>query len=255
MVTDGRPSAQPNAAATSNPRRDVPAWTRIEMIFDVHQRELFKAAGHGLRPPAPDASLVRLESRDDERTFERRLLERRSERRYDDAPLAIEALGDLLGRLRALRIEGKLKYGYGSAGSSYPVQTYLYVKPERVDRLAPGTWYYQPVEHRLHSIRSDARIESKVHYLENRPIFDSSAFSIFFIGRMDAIAPLYGDKSRDFALIEAGLMTQVLELAATAAGIGLCQIGDMQFPRVRDAFSLAPNDILLHSLIGGPLVK
>ncbi|HEX8112636.1 MAG TPA: SagB/ThcOx family dehydrogenase [Kofleriaceae bacterium] len=183
----------------------------------------------------------------------RRFLERRSERRYDAAPLPLDRLGELLGHLRAVSIDGKLKYGYGSAGSSYPVQTYLYVKPGRVDQLAPGTWYYHPVEHRLLSIRPEVRIESKVHYFENRSIFESSAFSIFFIGRMDAIAPLYGDKSRDFGLIEAGLMTQILELAATSAGIGLCQIGDMQFERVRDMFLLAPNDILLHSLLGGPL--
>jgi hypothetical protein len=48
-------------------------------------------------------------------------------------------------------------------------------------------------------------------------------------------------------------MTQILELAATAAGVGLCQIGDLQFARIRDLFDLAPNDLLLHSLIGGPL--
>lgn len=225
------------------------------MIFDPQQRERFKAAHHGLRAAEPAADAVSLTRREDEEQRNRRLRERRSERRFDGAPLGLDALADLLGQLGAASIDGKLKYGYGSAGSSYPVQTYLYVRPGRIDRLAPGTWYHHPVEHRLYAICPEARIESSVHYLENRPIFESSAFSIFFIGRMDAIAPLYGEKSRDFALIEAGLMTQVLELAATAAGIGLCQIGDMQFPRVRDAFLLGPDDILLHSLIGGPLLR
>lgn len=256
MTQDSRPAAAPIAAAAANaPRRDVPAWTRIEMIFDPHQRELFKAAGHGLRAADPASSVVHFPQPEEEEHLQRRLLERRTERRYDSAPLPVEALSKLLGRLRAVTIDGKLKYAYGSAGSSYSVQTYLYVKPARIDRLAPGTWYYHPVEHALFSIRADAQLGSSVHYFENRSIFESSAFSIFFIGRMDAIAPLYGDKSRDFALIEAGLMTQVLELAATAAGIGLCQIGDLQFARVRDSFSLAPNDLLLHSLIGGPLAR
>ena len=62
------------------------------------------------------------------------------------------------------------------------------------------------------------------------------------------------DSSRDLALIEAGLMTQSLELAATAAGIGLCHVGDLQFFQVRAAFSLAPDDILLHGLIVGLLL-
>jgi SagB-type dehydrogenase family enzyme len=224
------------------------------MLFDPHDREQFKAARHGLRAIEPSSPSVQLVQREDEAQVTRRFLERRSERRYASTPLSLDALGELLGCLRAVDIHGKLKYGYGSAGSSYPVQTYLYAKPGRVDQLAAGIWYYHPLEHRLCSIRPEARIEPNAHYFENRSIFESSAFSIFFIGRMDAIAPLYGDKSRDFGLVEAGLMTQILELAATPLGIGLCQIGDMQFARVRDAFLLSPNDLLLHSLTGGPLL-
>jgi SagB-type dehydrogenase family enzyme len=223
------------------------------MIFDPGERERFKAAGHALRAVGPDATSAVLATPEDTDHVKQRFRARRSERRYDEAPLPLDRLAELLEQHRAVTIDGKLKYGYGSAGSSYPVQTYLYAKPGRVDHLAPGTWYYHPVQHQLFAIRPDARIESSAHYFENRAIFESSAFSIFFIARMDAIAPLYGDKSRDFALIEAGLMTQILELAATAAGIGLCQIGDLQFARIRDLFDLAPNDLLLHSLIGGPL--
>lgn len=225
------------------------------MLFDPRERELFKEARHGLRGAEPDSAVVDFTEREAEERLRIRLLERRSERRYDGTPLRLDALGELLERLRAVSIDGKLKYGYGSAGSSYAVQTYLYVRPGRVDRLAPGTWHYHPIEHRLSSLRPDARIGSDVHYFENRSIFESSAFSIFFIGRMDAIAPLYGEKSRDFALLEAGLMTQILEMAALAAGVGLCQIGDLQFAKVRDAFLLDPNDLLLHSLIGGPLPR
>jgi SagB-type dehydrogenase family enzyme len=223
------------------------------MIFDPGERERFKAAAHGLRTVAPDATSAVLATREDAGHVKQRFLARRSERRYDEAPLPLDRLAELLEQLRAVTIDGKLKYGYGSAGSAYPVQTYLYAKPGRVDRLAPGTWYYHPVQHRLFTVWPGAQIESNAHYFENRAIFESSAFSIFFIGRMDAIAPLYGDKSRDFALIEAGLMTQILELAAIAAGIGLCQIGDLQFGRIHDLFDLASNDLLLHSLIGGPL--
>ena len=225
------------------------------MLFDLQQRELFKEARHGLRDTDPDSIVVSLPKTEDDEPLRQRLLERRSERRYAEQMLPLEALARLLGQLRPVSIDGKLKYGYSSAGSSYAVQTYLYVKPARVDLLAPGTWYYYPLEHKLVSLCPDARIGSDDYYRENRSIFESSAFSIFFIGRMDAIAPLYGEKSCDFALIEAGLMTQTLELAATAAGIGLCQIGDMRFEHVRDGFLLGQNDLLLHSLVGGLLPR
>jgi SagB-type dehydrogenase family enzyme len=191
----------------------------------------------------------------DEEHVLRRIEERRTHRRYGSEPVSVASLGRLLASLRTVAINGKLKYAYGSAGSSYAVQTYLYVKPGRVEAVAPGTWYYDPVEHLLSSIDLAARFGADIHYFENRAIFESSAFSIYLIGRMDAIAPLYGEKSRDFALIEAGLMTELLELDAPAADLGLCQIGDFQFAKVRGALLLGPNDILLHSLIGGPLPK
>lgn len=229
------------------------AWQRMEILFEQRERELFKEAHHGLRDAAPSATVIGLRRGDDEALFRRKFLERASHRRYAAQPLPVDSLAKLLGCLRALSIDGKLKYAYGSAGSSYAVQTYLYVKPDRVSGLLPGTWLYHPVEHRLSSLRLDARIGGEVHYFDNRLIYESSAFSLFLVGRMEAIAPLYGDKSRDFALIEAGLMTQLLEMTAPSAGLGLCQIGDMQFDRVRDAFLLGPNDILVHSLTGGAL--
>jgi hypothetical protein len=92
-----------------------------------------------------------------------------------------------------------------------------------------------------------------VHALINRPVFDQAAFSIFLVAQMKAIAPVYAERARDFALIEAGLITQLLEASASRHRIGLCQIGLVDFDAIRDLFQLEESHLFLHSLLGGAI--
>jgi hypothetical protein len=48
-------------------------------------------------------------------------------------------------------------------------------------------------------------------------------------------------------------MAQVLEMAAASSGLGLCQIGTVEFERVRHLFSLDDTHVLVHSLLGGSI--
>jgi hypothetical protein len=52
-------------------------------------------------------------------------------------------------------------------------------------------------------------------------------------------------------MIEAGLMTSLLENTAPAREIGLCHIGGLDFDNVRQWFDLQNNHIYLYSLVGG----
>ena len=62
---------------------------------------------------------------------------------------------------------------------------------------------------------------------------------------------MYGERGMHFATIEAGAMTQLLETAAPACGIGLCQIGGLDFKKIRQLFALDESHVLVHSLLGG----
>jgi SagB-type dehydrogenase family enzyme len=129
----------------------------------------------------------------------------------------------------------------------------LYVKPGRVEGLAPGTYYYHPKEHGLVLLSPEALIDRSLYIQANQAIFDASAFALFFIGQLDAIVPMYGEWSRDFCMIEVGLMVQLLEMSAPAAQIGLCQIGGFDFEPIRHLFALEKGHIYLHGLLGGPI--
>jgi acyl carrier protein len=48
-------------------------------------------------------------------------------------------------------------------------------------------------------------------------------------------------------------MTQLLEMAAPASMVGLCQVGSLDFASIRHLFALTENHVLLHSLLGGAI--
>jgi acyl carrier protein len=104
-------------------------------------------------------------------------------------------------------------------------------------------------------LSEDVRLGREIYQPINRAIFDTAAFALFLVGQMRAITPLYGTWSRDFCLLEAGLMTQLLEISAPDAGIGLCQIGGFEFDTIHHWFALDEGHVYLHSLIGGPIDK
>jgi SagB-type dehydrogenase family enzyme len=180
---------------------------------------------------------------------------RRSVRQFGIKPVPLADLSGLLACLRSIDLEdGTPKYRYGSAGGLYPVQPYVYVKRGRIEDLGAGIYYYHPVEHRLISLTPGVEIPPTVFdRLINRPMFEEAAFGVFLIGDMEAIEPMYGHHALRFATLEAGLMSQLLEEVAPNVGLGLCQIGYLEFDPIRHFFALRESHVLLNTLLGGGL--
>ena len=133
------------------------------------------------------------------------------------------------------------------------MQVYLYIKPDQVRGLSEGIYYYNPIDNHLAVVSAGAHIDRSIVAGGNDDIFDEAAFAIFFIADLDAISPMYGGRSRDFCLIEAGLMTQLLETSCFAHQIGLCQIGALDFQKIRYMFKLKDRHEYLHCLLGGKI--
>jgi len=134
----------------------------------------------------------------------------------------------------------------------YPVQTYLHAKPDGVSSLPAGTFYYHPIEHCLVPITLGAELDAEIHEpFTNRPAFEQARFSLFFVHQPRAIEPIYGDLAWRFSLLEAGAMAQVLEASAWRFNLGVCPIGWLDFPAIRELFHLEEGQELLHAHVGG----
>ncbi|MES1241992.1 MAG: amino acid adenylation domain-containing protein [Acidobacteriota bacterium] len=222
---------------------------RLDSYVDILE---FKLSEPGLRRD-PGSSVLQLDEPAADETLARIYATRRSHRRFLEQPISRTSLGHLLSALRQVNMEGVPlpKYRYPSAGNLYPVQVYLYVKPGRIEGVPGGSYYYHPKDHRLVLLREGAWIERGVYGANNQPVFDQSAFAVFLVGRMSAITPVYGDLARDFCLLEAGYVSQLLMSAAPEHELGLCPIGTVDFERVRASFGLEESHVFLHGHVGG----
>ena len=227
-------------------------WS-AEAITDPVARLEFKLAQHGLPRPLPERPEIALSAQALDEATIRDLARRRSYRSYSMEEVPLEDFGGLLGALRQIQPEGLTlpKARYPSGGGLYPVQTYLYVKPGRIAGLVGGTYHYDPKHGRLVLLAEGASLDRRIHGEVNRPIFDHSAFSIFLLGRMGAVAPLYPGLARDFCLLEAGYMGQLLMTEATEHQLGLVPLGGLDFDAVRQLFDLEQDHFLVHLFEGG----
>jgi amino acid adenylation domain-containing protein len=224
-----------------------------DLLIDPRLRESFKESRPGLRRDTAGAEGFVLGSAAG--GVVEIFSPRRSWREFADRPLHLADLADLLAVLGRVQGETAPRHLFGSAGALYPVQTYVYVKPRRFSDLPAGGYYHHPEQRQLQLLSPGGRLEKESFGRLNRDLFESSSFAIFLIGQMSAIGPMYGAASRDFCLIESGLMTQLLETAAPYAGLGLCQVASCDMAHLCDLFKLEETHIYLHALVGGPLSR
>ena len=224
------------------------------MIVDPIKRIEFKLKQPGLRELASTDASVELPLPIDDQALTTAYLERQSYRKFDQQPLDLQEFSQFISCLRQLNLADMPfpKYRYPSAGNLYPVQTYLLIKPERVRGVEGGIYYYCPRQHRLVLLSSMRDIEGDI-YGANQPIFDQGAFSLFLIGKFDAITPIYGEMAEKFCLLEAGHIGQLLMSTASEFDIGLCPIGNLDFSQLRNGFELESNQSLLYSFVGGKI--
>lgn len=226
------------------------------VLADPLARVAFKLDRHGLRVPAPDAETVTLPGGTFDAARRAAWLARQSFRHFEGGSITMERLGALLGALQELPMEGAPlpKFRYPSAGSLYPVQAYVVAKPGRVAGLAGGAYYYDPSRHRLVAVGPGAEM-TKLYPGPNRPLVEASAFSLVLVGRRAAVEPLYGPLWRDFCLLEAGYMGQLLSAAAPEHKLGLCPLGFLAEGPARALLGLDDADVVLHSFAGGGITE
>lgn len=236
------------AVPAGAPHEEVYGEALGDVLTDPLERLAFKARRH--TPPAEPDGTMRLPA--PARPASADTLPRASCRHYDDGPVSLAALARLLEPLSAAGNGAFPKFGYASAGALYPMRAYVYVPRGRVDDLDGGTYLYEPRTHALLPVRPGAVLGNGIHAPDNHAAFDGSAFSVFLVARRSDIEPMYGRLARDFCLLEAGLMTQLLEGAAVSCEVGLCQVGFIRdTDELRDALDLDGDAEVLHGLIGG----
>jgi len=243
-------TGQPATVDIGDPLLTHPSVLKsVTPITDPDDRAAYKATLPGIRDTA---GLPSLDLPADYAVSENDYVKHRSYRMFNKAPVALTGFNKLISHLRARVIGDRPKYLYGSAGGLYPVQTYVYVKPGRVEGLDGGVYYYQPMENRLVCLNGDpGDVRELYDPIINRPVFDEAGFAVYFVAEMQAIGGMYPERSLHYSVIEAASMTQLLESVAPECDLGLCQVGGLETDYFADLLQLGDTHILLHALLGG----
>lgn len=223
-----------------------------EIVTERAQRVAFKLERRGIRR-AVEGTVIGLEGRQDTATDTERFLQRQSVRNFAPGVVSGAQLGGWLSAVSSLDLPEKVipKYRYPSPGGLYPMQVYAYVRQGRVEGLEEGYYYYQPETHSLCQLTPGAAAPDYI--ATARSMAAKSALTLYLVADLDAIEPLYGRLGRDYCLIEAGCMSQLLMEEAPRHSLGTCPIGFAESDALRTHLRLGARHSVLLSLICGPV--
>jgi SagB-type dehydrogenase family enzyme len=158
--------------------------------------------------------------------------------------------------LRQGTVDGRAKYLYPSAGGMYAVQTYVHVKPDAIEQVPEGIYYYDPEHHIISRICARPSVDIKsAHLPGNRSYYAEAGFSIFLIAQLHTLQPVFSSESLYLAAVESGYIGQVLMDRQAEFGMGVCPIGAMRFDLIRSDFKLDDGHRLVHSFLCGPVER
>jgi SagB-type dehydrogenase family enzyme len=226
-------------------RADLMPWEFHDLLFHARTRKGRHDAPIGstnrlgqcaavppvLKPPmlGEKIPLDRLDSAEESPPFASVLDERRSTRRFGNAPITAKQLGEFLFRSARMMDdqpnEGPPRRPYPSAGACYELECYVAV--DRCLGLEPGLYHYQPLDHALTRL---APPEGAVAELL-RDAWQGSAKQgnpqvlVIIAARFGRITVKYESISYSLILKNVGVLMQTMYLTATAMGLGGCALG------------------------------
>jgi SagB-type dehydrogenase family enzyme len=181
-------------------------------------------------------------------SLEEAIAARRSVRQYEDKPLALSEISQLLWAAQGV-IGVKGMRTAPSAGALYPLEIVLIAG--KVLSLEPGIYRYLPDTHSLvQTVEGDRREELSDAALGQSSVRHAPA--VFALtattGRMTS---KYRDRGIRYIWIETGHVAQNLCLQAASLGIGTVPVGAFNDKEVRNALGLSDGEEPLYLIPSG----
>ncbi|MCY1633350.1 SagB/ThcOx family dehydrogenase [Marinifilum sp. D737] len=157
---------------------------------------------------------------------------RRSGREYDDYPISVNELYQLLFYSYGITKERNIKGEDGiwsyravpSGGALYPLELYVYVNK---GQLSKGFYHYRPDINILESLDEKDHLEDlrRIIYAEPNVDLQNCSCIILISSVVQRILMKYGERGYRFILQEVGFVSQNISLISEAIGLSSCMIG------------------------------
>ena len=168
-------------------------------------------------------------------SVESALKQRRSLREYQDVPVTLKEVSQLLWAAQGITHE----HGYRtapSAGARYPLEVYLLAG--NVTDLPKGAYKYRPHTHTLVNIaEGDLRSELAVAAIGQNSV-KAGSIVLIFTAVYERTAAKYGRRGLQYVHMEVGHAAQNVYLQAVSLGLGTVFIGAFSDDRVKDVLNM-----------------
>ena len=135
---------------------------------------------------------------------------------YAAPALPLTKLAHLFNCLRCEQTSEGTAYLYASAGGSYAVKSYVYVREAAVDGMTTGWYAYEPTEHALYQVSEvDKAVWSNRLPDTYETVLAQAAFVLLLVADLRQLKPIYGDAGTGLASVEAGYMLRLLQEEST----------------------------------------
>ena len=188
---------------------------------------------------------------DGDMSVERALATRRSRRNFQDKPISVEQLSQILWAAYGITLPipdvPQLRGGLRttpSAGALFGLEIYVVIG--NVEGIEPGIYRYISEEHKLVKIaEGDVRMALTRAALGQRMVAEAPA-SVFFSGVYSRMTGRYGERGIRYLYIELGHSAQNVYLQAEALGLGTVAIGAFIDSMVQQIFDLPEDEVPLY---------
>ncbi|MCC6165986.1 MAG: SagB/ThcOx family dehydrogenase [Caldilineaceae bacterium] len=200
--------------------------------------------------PVGDIPMLPTPAYRSETSLEQALLQRRSVRAYQDAPLRLAEIAQLLWAAQGVTHPEGYRTA-PSAGALYPIEVYLVAG--EVDGCAPGLYHYQPQQHRLAAVAlGEWRAALSSAALDQESVRDAPA-AVVLTAVAGRTTPRYAERGIQYIHMEVGSVAQNIYLQAAALGLGTVFVGAFDDEAVRQVLNLPETETPLAVLpIGRP---
>lgn len=156
-------------------------------------------------------------------SVEQALHQRRSVRSFDSKQMVtLEEISQLLWSAQGITAGGGFRTT-PSAGALYPLEVYLVAG--HVQNLQAGIYHYLPEGHKLRrTLLGDRRQQLARAALQQEAVYEAPAIVVISVV-YERTTQKYGQRGRQYALIEVGHAAQNVLLQAVALGLGAVPIG------------------------------
>ncbi|MFW9829973.1 MAG: SagB/ThcOx family dehydrogenase [Candidatus Thorarchaeota archaeon] len=157
--------------------------------------------------------------------FWQTILNRKSTRKFKDAPITQMQLNLLLfGMTGITRIYPQVAFRtVPSAGGLYPIETYLIINA--IEKLEKGIYHYNILDHSLELIKKgDFRREMAKGCLDQQIVYNA-AVDFVWTAIIERSKWKYLQRCYRYIYLDAGHIGQNFYLIAEALGLGACAIG------------------------------